>query len=92
MFRNPNCLDNRLRGGDQVVSLTCRPSSTPQEYLLVIIYVGGCQPQDRSAPRGSREIEKKFNYLIGIRNRDLPVCSFLPQQTTLLLHMAYKSK
>jgi hypothetical protein len=32
---------------------------------------------------GLSKLKNKFNDLIGIRTRDLPVCSILPQPTTL---------
>jgi hypothetical protein len=34
-------LDDRLTDGDEVVSLTRRPCSSPQKYFLVLIYVRG---------------------------------------------------
>jgi hypothetical protein len=34
MLRLPHCLDNRLTGGGEVVSLTRRPRSTPQKHLF----------------------------------------------------------
>jgi hypothetical protein len=33
MLRIPHCLDNRLTGGGEVVSLTRRPLSTLQKYF-----------------------------------------------------------
>jgi hypothetical protein len=36
-LRVPQYLDNRLTGGGKVVSLTRRPSFTPQEYYLSVM-------------------------------------------------------
>jgi hypothetical protein len=41
------------------------------------------RPKGHSAAGRIRLIEKKSNDLIGIRTRDLPPCSIVPQPTTL---------
>jgi hypothetical protein len=41
VVRIPNCLDNRITEGGEVVGLAHRPGSIPQKYLLVPISVRG---------------------------------------------------
>jgi hypothetical protein len=84
MLRIPQCLDNRITDGSEVVSLVHQPCSTPPIYFLVLISVRGW-----SRPQGIVQLEesgklKKFNELCGTRNINLPACSIMPQPTTLL--------
>jgi hypothetical protein len=78
----PYFLDDRHTDGGKVVSLTRRPPFTPQEdswYSSLL--------EDELTPGplcGWKDISiEKSNYLIRIRNRDLPACSIMPQPTTL---------
>jgi hypothetical protein len=75
MLRLPHFLDNRLTDGGEVVNLKCRPPFTPRK-------IPGTRPQGHSAAGRIRSIEKKIHF-IGIRFRDLPACSIVPQAATL---------
>jgi hypothetical protein len=77
-------LDNRLTDGGKVVDLTIRPSFISQEDSWYSFLLRG-----RVDPRVIMWLEgldklKNIN-LIGIRTRNLPACSIVPQPTTLPL-------
>jgi hypothetical protein len=76
-------LDNRLTDGGKVVSLTRRQPFTPPpgRFLVHVSVKRLSRPQGHSAPGKIRSIEKI--HLIGNQTRDLPVCSIVPQPTTL---------
>jgi hypothetical protein len=70
---------NRHPDGGGAVSLMRRPSFTPPGRFLVQRL---SRPQGHSAAGRIRSNEKS-NDLIGHGTRDLPVCSIVPQPTTL---------
>jgi hypothetical protein len=77
--RLPHFLDNRLTDGAEVVSLTRRPSAPyPQEDSWYSFLLEVEAPME-IVRLGS--IEKSHE--IGIRTRDLPVRSIVPQPITL---------
>jgi hypothetical protein len=63
-------------------SALCAGSPLPPGRFLVLISVRGLSRQGHSAAGIIRSIEKKI-HLIGTRTRDIPVCSIVPQPTTL---------
>jgi hypothetical protein len=79
--RFPHFLENRLTGGGEVVSFTRRPPFTPRKASGTHFCYRLSWPQGHSAAGRIRSIEKS-NDLIGIRTRDLPACSTVPQPTT----------
>jgi hypothetical protein len=81
MLRLPHFLHNRLADGGEVVSLTRRPPFTPQEYSWYLFLLEAESTQGHSAAGRISSNEKI--HLIGIRSRDLAVCSIVPQPTTL---------
>jgi hypothetical protein len=82
MSRLPHFLDNWLTDGGEVVRLTGRPPFTPKKIPGTHFCYRLIGPQDHSAAGRIRSIEKSNN-LIGIRTRDVPACSIVPQPTTL---------
>jgi hypothetical protein len=75
-------LDNRLTDGGEIVSLTSRPSFTPQEDSWHPFILEAESTHGHSAAGRIRLIEKS-NDLIGIRTRNLPAGSIVSQPTTL---------
>jgi hypothetical protein len=75
MLRIPHCLDNRLIDGDETVSPTHRPHSTPQKHNFSASRTHSCYRL--SKPQGL-ERQEKFISLIGSRTRDLPACGIVP--------------
>jgi hypothetical protein len=86
MLRIQHCLDNRFTGSGDVVSLTGRPRSTLQKHFIELIYFRGFVNL-RAIVRLEVLCKLKKIQLIGIRSRDLPVCSLVPQPTTLPGHL-----
>jgi hypothetical protein len=80
--RLPHFLDDRLRDGAEVVSLTRRPPFALRKISGTHFCYRLSRPQGHSAAGKIRSIEKS-NDLIGIRTCDLPACSIVPQSTTL---------
>jgi hypothetical protein len=76
-------LQNWLTDGDEVVSLTYRTSFTPTGNFLVLISVRGWVDSKSHNAAGRIRSSEKSSDLIGNRTRDLPVCSIVPQPTTL---------
>jgi hypothetical protein len=74
------CLDNRLTDGEEVVSTTRRPRSTPPKHYFSVSDTHFCQRLSKSQglvrPEGLRNL-KKLIHLIGFRTRDLPACSIV---------------
>jgi hypothetical protein len=90
--RLPYFLDNRLTDGGEV-SLTRRPPLTPQEDSWYSFPLEAESTPRHSAAGRIRWSEKSHDF-IGIRTRDLPACSVVPQRTTLpraLNHIHYAS-
>jgi hypothetical protein len=83
IVRLPHFLDNRLTDGGEDVSLTRRPPFTPKNIPGTHSCHRLSRPQDHSAAGRIRSIEKSSDLILN-RNRDLPACSIMPQQTTLL--------
>jgi hypothetical protein len=69
--------------GSEVISLKRRPPFTLRKIPGTHFCKRQKRPQDHSTASRIRSIEK-FNDLVGNRTRDLPVCSIVPQPTTLL--------
>jgi hypothetical protein len=91
---NPHFVDNRLTDGGNMVSLTRRPSLTPNYRFLVFIYVRVSGSQGHSAAGRIKSIERS-NDPIENRISNLPVCSTLRQTTPLsraptIVHIAAK--
>jgi hypothetical protein len=82
MPRLPHFLDNRLKDGGEVVSLTRRPPFTPSKFPGTHFCWRLRRTQSHSAAGRMRSIEKS-NDLIGNRTRNLLVCSIVPQPATL---------
>jgi hypothetical protein len=82
MSRLPHFLDNRLRDGGEIVSLTYRPPFTSQEGSWYSFLLEAESTQGYSAAGRIRSIEKP-NDLIENRTRDLPASSIVLQPTTL---------
>jgi hypothetical protein len=70
------------RDDSEVVSRTRRQPFTSGNIPNTHFCQSLSRPQGHSAAGKIRSIEKS-NDLIGNRNRDLPACSIVPQQTTL---------
>jgi hypothetical protein len=75
-------LDNRLTDDGKVVSLTHRPPFTSSKIHGTHFCLRLSRTQSHNTAGKIRYIEKKI-HLIRIRTRDLPVCSIVPQPTTL---------
>jgi hypothetical protein len=75
-------LDNWLTDGGEVVSPTRQPPFTPRKIPGTHFCYRLSRPQGCSAAGRIRSSEKS-NDLNGIRTRDLPVCSVVPQPTML---------
>jgi hypothetical protein len=75
-------LDSRLTDGGKVFSLTRRPPFTPQEDSSYSFLLRGWV-DSRAIVRLKGLGKLKKIHLIGTRTRDLPVCSIVPQPTTL---------
>jgi hypothetical protein len=86
MLRIPRCIENRLTGGAEVVSVTFWPFSTTQEHFLSASGTHYCfwlsKLQGLVRLEGLCKL-KKFNDLIGSQIRNLPACSMLPRPTTM---------
>jgi hypothetical protein len=76
-------LDNRITDGGKV-SLMRRPPFTPPpgRFLVLISVRGWFYPRATVRLEGLGKL-KISNYLFGSRTRHLPVCSIVPQPTTL---------
>jgi hypothetical protein len=83
MLKIPHCIDNRLTVGEEVVSPTHWPLSTPLKHYFPASGPHFCyrlsKRHDLVRPEGLGELKKKTYYLIGSRTRDLPACSTVPQ-------------
>jgi hypothetical protein len=75
-------LDNWLTDGGEVLSLTPRSPFTPGRFLALISVRGLVDPGAIVRLEGLGKLKKI--HLIGTRTCDLPVCSIVPQLTTLL--------
>jgi hypothetical protein len=82
MPRLPHYLDSRVTDGGKVVRLTHRPLFTPQEDPWYSFLLEAESTPGHSAAGRIRSTEKA-NDLTGNRTRDLPVCSIVPQLSTL---------
>jgi hypothetical protein len=71
MSRFPHFLDNRLKDGGEVVSLTRRPSFASRKIPSTHFRYRLSRPQGYSAA-GRITSTEKSNDLIGNRTRDLP--------------------
>jgi hypothetical protein len=79
---------SRLIGGDEVVSLTWLASFTPKKIPDIHFCLRLSRPQGHRATGSVKSVEKSSD-LFGNRPRDLPVCSIVPQPTTLLGSFQY---
>jgi hypothetical protein len=77
-------LDNRLKDGGEVVSLTCPPPFTPRKIPGTHYCQRLSRPQGHSATGKITSIEKS-NDLIGNRTRYLPACSIQPHGLIIIL-------
>jgi hypothetical protein len=77
MSRLPHFLQNRLKDGVKIVSLTSRPPFTRRKISGTHFFYKLSRPQGYNACVRIRSVEESDD-LIGNRIRDFPACSMVP--------------